>query len=61
MSTEPVSLNSPAVATGSAAPRAVKKPLIPPQYLAPLFITAILLAAHLTVGVLKSPWHLAAS
>jgi hypothetical protein len=59
MSTEPAVLNP--AAAPKTAEQARKKPLIPPQYIAPLFISAILLAAHLAVGVLKSPWHLAAA
>src|SRR3712207_4598967 len=62
MSTEPIRLEGTAIpVTPAAAERSARKPLVPPQYIAPLFITVILLGAHLAAGVLKSPWHLAAS
>jgi enediyne biosynthesis protein E5 len=64
MSTEQVTLrpaaeerSAPPAAAAPAAPAAgVKpKPKFDQRYVAPLLITAILLGAHLTVGVLESP------
>jgi hypothetical protein len=41
----------------AAAPAAAKAaPRLDPRYIAPLFITCVLLGAHFSVGVLESPW-----
>ncbi len=52
MTTEPARLTGPAASAQSAA----RKPKIDPRYIAPIFISCVLLAAHLTAGVLVSPW-----
>jgi hypothetical protein len=39
-----------------AAPSAPARPRFDQRYIAPLFITCILLGAHFSVGVLESPW-----
>lgn len=65
MSTEPLTGVPPAASTASAAPEspaapavaaARPKPKFDQRWVAPLLITAILLAGHFSVGVLESPW-----
>ncbi len=51
---------APRPVTGMGAPFAafsVRKLVPDPRYYAPLFITGVLLAAHLSVGLLESPWQ----
>lgn len=45
-------------ATG-AAPAAKRKPKFDQRYVAPLFVTIVLIGANLTVGALESPWKTA--
>jgi len=54
MSTEPLTVAAPA-----AAPELGSKPKIDPRYVAPLFISCVLIAANFTAGVLESPWKTA--
>lgn len=42
---------------GSAVKKLGPKPKFDQRYVAPLFITVILLIAHFSYGALKSPWH----
>jgi len=39
-----------------ALPKEQRKPRFDQRFIAPLFITCILIGAHFTVGVLESPW-----
>lgn len=52
MSTEPGAYPA---ASASAKPAAVAKPKFDPRYIAPLFITCVLIAAHMSIGALESP------
>lgn len=52
MSTEPASLKAPPV---SMPPAAARKPKLDQRYIAPLFISLVLIAAHLGAGILVSP------
>jgi len=52
MSTEPGAYPA---ASASVKPAAVGKPKFDPRYIAPLFITCVLIAAHLSIGALESP------
>jgi len=55
MTTEPVTVTSAPQAAAEARP----KPKLDPRYIAPLFISTVLILAHLTVGILESPWQTA--
>jgi Na+-translocating ferredoxin:NAD+ oxidoreductase RnfD subunit len=57
MSAEPTTLTAGGVRPGEAAREAPPKPKFDQRYVAPLFITLILLIAHFYYGALKSPWH----
>ena len=43
-------------AQAQAPPKEQRKPRFDQRFIAPLFITCILIGAHFTVGVLESPW-----
>lgn len=53
--TIPAAQASPAAAV-AAAPAIGPKPKFDPRYIAPLFITTVLIGAHFSVGALESPW-----
>lgn len=60
MSAEQPTLTAPAVVPAEATKPAAgfgPKPKFDQRYVAPLFITVILLVAHFAYGALKSPWH----
>ena len=54
MSTEPITV-SPAAGAGAAAVPAKRKFQFDQRYIAPLFITCVLIGAHISIGALEAP------
>lgn len=58
MTSEPASatVSAPAASKSEAVVSAKSKPKFDQRYVAPLFITLVLIGAHFSVGALESPW-----